>query len=295
MLPPSPPPQLLEIYALEIQMHTEQKNNKMLKELYQVGGVGGAGWMDAVGGGAWDDAACKLLLAPRRSCTCASAAPPHSLDGSFLMSAPSLLHPAFVLQKALAIKSAIPHPRIMGVIRECGGKMHMHERAWADAATDFFEAFKSYDEVLEGMGRAGGGGESGGGVRADWLMPSAVCGCVFANPFVALLWCVAGRLWAAGAVPEVPGAGQHADGEQGKGQGRAGGAGALQRCSMERSWVGGAESRAACGRHAGPRRDCPLRTLPRAQVDPFDSQEARPYKSDSEVGGRAGLCMRVHA
>ncbi|KAI7840317.1 hypothetical protein COHA_006099 [Chlorella ohadii] len=79
--------QLLEIYALEIQMHTEQKNNKKLKELYQ---------------------------------------------------------------KALAIKSAIPHPRIMGVIRECGGKMHMHERAWADAATDFFEAFKSYDEARWG-------------------------------------------------------------------------------------------------------------------------------------------------
>lgn len=76
--------QLLEIYALEIQMHTEQKNNKKLKELYQ---------------------------------------------------------------KALAIKSAIPHPRIMGVIRECGGKMHMQQRSWADAATDFFEAFKSYDEA----------------------------------------------------------------------------------------------------------------------------------------------------
>ena len=40
---------------------------------------------------------------------------------------------------ALAVKSAIPHPRIMGIIRECGGKMHMHERAWSDAATDFFE------------------------------------------------------------------------------------------------------------------------------------------------------------
>lgn len=38
-----PAPQLLEIYALEIQMHTEQKNNKKLKELYQVGrGRGGA-------------------------------------------------------------------------------------------------------------------------------------------------------------------------------------------------------------------------------------------------------------
>jgi COP9 signalosome complex subunit 2 len=68
--------QLLEVYALEIQIFTEQKNNKKLKELY-----------------------CK----------------------------------------ALTIKSAIPHPRILGVIRECGGKMHMHERLWSDAATDFFE------------------------------------------------------------------------------------------------------------------------------------------------------------
>jgi COP9 signalosome complex subunit 2 len=68
--------QLLEIYALEIQIHTEQKNTKRLKELYN---------------------------------------------------------------KALTIKSAIPHPRIMGIIRECGGKMHMHERSWSEAATDFFE------------------------------------------------------------------------------------------------------------------------------------------------------------
>ncbi|CAL9000681.1 unnamed protein product [Prunus brigantina] len=76
--------QLLEVYAIEIQMYTETKNNKKLKQLYQ---------------------------------------------------------------KALAIKSAIPHPRIMGIIRECGGKMHMAERQWADAATDFFEAFKNYDEA----------------------------------------------------------------------------------------------------------------------------------------------------
>ena len=68
--------QLLEVYALEIQMHTELKNNKQLKVLYK---------------------------------------------------------------RALDVKSAIPHPRIMGIIRECGGKMHMHERLWSDAATDFFE------------------------------------------------------------------------------------------------------------------------------------------------------------
>mmetsp|Transcript_51941 Transcript_51941/g.116616 ORF Transcript_51941/g.116616 Transcript_51941/m.116616 type:complete len:241 (-) Transcript_51941:63-785(-) len=50
-------------------------------------------------------------------------------------------------QKALQIKSAIPHPRIMGVIRECGGKMHMGQREWEKARNDFFEAFKNYDEA----------------------------------------------------------------------------------------------------------------------------------------------------
>ena len=68
--------QLLEVYALEIQIATEQRNNKRLKQLYT---------------------------------------------------------------RALGVKSAIPHPRVMGIIRECGGKMHMHERVWTDAATDFFE------------------------------------------------------------------------------------------------------------------------------------------------------------
>ena len=47
--------------------------------------------------------------------------------------------------KALAINSAIPHPRIMGIIHECGGKMHVVERHWAEAATNFFESFKNYD------------------------------------------------------------------------------------------------------------------------------------------------------
>jgi COP9 signalosome complex subunit 2 len=56
--------QLMEIYALEIQMYTETDNNKKLKEIYQ---------------------------------------------------------------QCLAIRSAIPHPRVMGIIRECGGKMHMNE------------------------------------------------------------------------------------------------------------------------------------------------------------------------
>jgi hypothetical protein len=32
---------------------------------------------------------------------------------------------------SLHIKSAIPHPKIMGIIRECGGKMHMSEGEFA--------------------------------------------------------------------------------------------------------------------------------------------------------------------
>ncbi|CAF1315411.1 unnamed protein product, partial [Didymodactylos carnosus] len=75
--------QLLEVYALEIQMHTTQKNTKKLKQLYE---------------------------------------------------------------RSLHIKSAIPHPLIMGVIRECGGKMHLREQEYERAHTDFFEAFKNYDE-----------------------------------------------------------------------------------------------------------------------------------------------------
>ena len=75
--------QLLEIYALEIQMYTSQKNNKKVKTIYD-----------------------------------------QSLD----------------------IKSVIPHPLILGVVRECGGKMHLRENEYEKAHTDFFEAFKNYDE-----------------------------------------------------------------------------------------------------------------------------------------------------
>ncbi|CAN8100176.1 unnamed protein product [Discula destructiva] len=75
---------LLEIYALEIQMHAETRNNKQLKALYQ---------------------------------------------------------------RALKVRSAVPHPKIMGIIRECGGKMHMSEENWKDAQSDFFESFRNYDEA----------------------------------------------------------------------------------------------------------------------------------------------------
>ncbi|RKO95384.1 PCI-domain-containing protein, partial [Caulochytrium protostelioides] len=52
-----------------------------------------------------------------------------------------------VYQQCMQVRSAIPHPRIMGVIRECGGKMYMAEQNWEQAQSDFFEAFKNYDEA----------------------------------------------------------------------------------------------------------------------------------------------------
>jgi COP9 signalosome complex subunit 2 len=45
------------------------------------------------------------------------------------------------------VRSAVPHPKIQGVIRECGGKMHMSEENWNAAQIDFFEAFRNYDEA----------------------------------------------------------------------------------------------------------------------------------------------------
>lgn len=49
--------------------------------------------------------------------------------------------------KSLRVRSAVPHPRIMGIIRECGGKMHMNESNWKEAQSDFFESFRNYDEA----------------------------------------------------------------------------------------------------------------------------------------------------
>ncbi|KAF2867844.1 COP9 signalosome-like protein complex subunit 2 [Massariosphaeria phaeospora] len=50
-------------------------------------------------------------------------------------------------QRALKVRSAVPHPKIMGIIRECGGKMHMSEENWKGAQSDFFESFRNYDEA----------------------------------------------------------------------------------------------------------------------------------------------------
>lgn len=45
------------------------------------------------------------------------------------------------------VEGGIPHPRTLAVIKECGGKMHMREREFEEAAMAFFDAFRSYDEA----------------------------------------------------------------------------------------------------------------------------------------------------
>ena len=49
--------------------------------------------------------------------------------------------------KTLTIRSAIPHPRITGIIREAGGKMFCQQKDFDGARREFFESFKNYDEA----------------------------------------------------------------------------------------------------------------------------------------------------
>jgi COP9 signalosome complex subunit 2 len=52
-----------------------------------------------------------------------------------------------LFKAAQRVRSAVPHPKIMGIIKECGGKMHMSQENWEEANSDFFESFRNYDEA----------------------------------------------------------------------------------------------------------------------------------------------------
>ena len=52
-----------------------------------------------------------------------------------------------IYPKTLNLNATVSDPRIMGVIREEGGKMRMSEGNWDGAYNEFFEAFKSYQEA----------------------------------------------------------------------------------------------------------------------------------------------------
>lgn len=52
-----------------------------------------------------------------------------------------------VYPKTLNLRTAISHPRIMGMIREEGGKMNMAEGNWGEAYNELFAAFLAYQEA----------------------------------------------------------------------------------------------------------------------------------------------------
>ncbi|EGW32800.1 uncharacterized protein SPAPADRAFT_49746 [Spathaspora passalidarum NRRL Y-27907] len=50
-------------------------------------------------------------------------------------------------RKSLDITTAVTHPRILGMIRECGGKVQFYRCNYEKARLEFYESFKSYDEA----------------------------------------------------------------------------------------------------------------------------------------------------
>jgi COP9 signalosome complex subunit 2 len=53
----------------------------------------------------------------------------------------------FLYKRTEVINADVSDPRVLGVIKECGSKMYMSEKAWGKALSQQFEAFKCYQEV----------------------------------------------------------------------------------------------------------------------------------------------------
>jgi len=49
-----------------------------------------------------------------------------------------------IYSKTENLSSVINDPRVMGIIKECGGKMYMSEKKWDLALDELFESFKNY-------------------------------------------------------------------------------------------------------------------------------------------------------
>ena len=52
-----------------------------------------------------------------------------------------------IYPKTLNLNAAVSDPRIMGIIREEGGKMHMSEGNWDEAYNELYESFRNYQEA----------------------------------------------------------------------------------------------------------------------------------------------------
>jgi COP9 signalosome complex subunit 2 len=49
-----------------------------------------------------------------------------------------------IYPKTLGLTAAVADPRIIGIIREEGGKMYMGEKRWTEAYEEFYEGFRGY-------------------------------------------------------------------------------------------------------------------------------------------------------
>lgn len=52
-----------------------------------------------------------------------------------------------IYPRTMNLNAAVSDPRIMGIIREEGGKMHMSEGNWDEAYNELYEAFRNYQEA----------------------------------------------------------------------------------------------------------------------------------------------------
>ncbi|KAH7822137.1 putative COP9 signalosome complex subunit 2 [Monocercomonoides exilis] len=52
-----------------------------------------------------------------------------------------------IYERVSKVKNAIVHPRISGIIKEIGGKMYMHDRQFAQAQEEFFDAFNHFNKT----------------------------------------------------------------------------------------------------------------------------------------------------
>ncbi|KAG7192967.1 uncharacterized protein KQ657_001073 [Scheffersomyces spartinae] len=50
-------------------------------------------------------------------------------------------------RESLRVSTVLTHPRILGIIKECGGRLKFYRDNFEKARLDFYEAFKCYDEV----------------------------------------------------------------------------------------------------------------------------------------------------
>lgn len=52
-----------------------------------------------------------------------------------------------IYQRSLQVKPAITHPRVMGVIKECGAMLQFYAKKYDRARVEFYECFKHFDEA----------------------------------------------------------------------------------------------------------------------------------------------------